>query len=281
MITSLTMELRCSFFRCTGFSAASCIYHSPPTSHALSNPSNIGHLLSDEYFAAFAAMELFNVVSADSQMILIKPCTFDAVACARGYNESMRGLSALPARTLDSYASGTCFRRVIMGHSMAFGHAFSSSFRGPTALRFRDFFLDNLGLGWMYREVLREHFILMVRKQAGSGASDVWPHLCDHAPALQSVFPGVKVACIDGMQMQSLASQVQMFAAASVVVVPHGGVLHLCNFARNGASVIALVDHGQVTLRGSSPRVYWQKHACSRACSWQRTCTCQLRASPG
>ncbi len=191
-------------------------------------------------------MELFDVVSSDSQMILVQPCTFDAAACDRGYNESMRGLSALPARALHSYASGTCFRRVIMGHSMAFGHAFSSSFRGPTARRFRDFFSGNLGLGWMYREVLREHFILMVRKQEGSGASDVWPHLCGYAPALQSVFPGVKIMCVDGMQQQSLSSQLQMFAAASVLVLPHGGVLHLCNFARNGASVVALVDHGQL-----------------------------------
>lgn len=217
---------------------------SPPCS----NPANIGHLISDEYFAAFAAMELFDVVQPDSQMILVKACTFDASACARGYNESMRGLSLLPARTLDSYASGTCFRRVIMGHSMALGHAFASSFRGPTALRFRDFFSNNLGLGWMYRQALRRHFILMIRKQGKGGASDVWPHVCSYAAVLQAVFPTVKVACVDGMKHQSLSSQVQMFASASVIVSPHGGMLHLTNFARNGASVIALVDHGEVPL---------------------------------
>jgi hypothetical protein len=211
-----------------------------------SNPANIGHLLSDEYFAAFAAMELFDVVHPDSQMILVQACTFDATACARGYDESMRGLSLRPARTLDSYASGTCFRRVIMGHSMALGHAFASSFRGPTALRFRDFFSNNLGLGWMYKEALRQHFILMVRKQSSGGASDVWPHICGYTAVLQAVFPTVKVACVDGMKLQSLSSQVQMFASASVIVSPHGGMLHLTNFARNGASVIALVDHGEV-----------------------------------
>ena len=95
--------------------------------------------------------------------------------------------------------------------------------------------------------MLRQHFILMVRKRAGSGASEVWPHLCAHTPALQAVFPTVKIACIDGIQAQSLSSQVQMFASASLVVLPHGGMLHLCNFARNGASVIALVDNDQVS----------------------------------
>ncbi len=188
-------------------------------------------------------------------MILMRACIFDPAACQRGYNESMRGLSVFPARTLKSYATGTCFRRVIMGHSMAFGHAFSSSFRGPTALRFRDFFSKNLGLGWMYNEVLQQHFILMVRKRAGSGASDVWPHLCAHTPALQAVFPTVKIACIDGIHAQSLASQVQMFASASVVVLPHGGMLHLCNFARNGASIIALVDNDQVPSSNPSNRI--------------------------
>jgi hypothetical protein len=205
-------------------------------------------LISDEYFAAFAAMELFDVVTSDSQMILMRPCTFDAAACARGYNGSMRGLSRRPARTLDSYAHGTCFRRIIMGHSMALGHAFPSVFRGPTARRFRDFFAGNLGLGWIYKETLARHFILMIRKKSQDGASEVWPHLCQYAPVFQSVFPTVKVACIDGMQQQTMSSQLQMFASASVVISPHGGMLHLSNFARDGASLIALVDHGQVCV---------------------------------
>jgi len=93
----------------------------PPPHSRCSNPKNIGHLISDEYFAAFAAMELFDVVTAAAQMMLVRPCAFDADACARGYNESMRGLSLHPARTLDSYAAATCFRRVIMGYSMALG----------------------------------------------------------------------------------------------------------------------------------------------------------------
>ena len=220
----------------------------PPPHSRCSNPKNIGHLISDEYFAAFAAMELFDAVTAAAQMMLVRPCTFDADACARGYNESMRGLSLHPARTLDSYAAGTCFRRVIMGHSMALGHAFSSTFRAPSARRFRDFFAGNLGLGWVYEETLQQHSILMVRKRAGDGASDVWPHICDYSSALQAVFPSVKVSCIDGMPLQSMSSQLQTFASASVVILPHGGMLHLTNFARNGASVIALVDRDQVHL---------------------------------
>ena len=213
-----------------------------------SNPKNIGHLISDEYFAAFAAMELFDAVTPTAQMILMQPCTFDADACARGYNESMRGLSLHPARTLASYASGTCFRRIIMGHSMALGHAFSSSFRGPTARRFRDFFAGNLGLGWIYDEKLQQHSILMVRKRAGDGSSDVWPHICDYSSTLQAVFPSVKVSCIDGIPLQSMSSQLQTFAAASVIILTLGGMLHLTNVARNGASVVALVDYDQVHL---------------------------------
>lgn len=191
-------------------------------------------------------MELFDAVTPAAQMILMKPCTFAPSACARGYNLSMRGLSLHPAKLLGSYATGTCFRRVIMGHSMAFGAAVSSTFRGPIARRFRDFFSRNLGLEWMYAQRLKQHFILIVRKKAGGKVSQVWPHVCDYATKFQAIFPSVKVACVDGVAEQSLSSQVQMFAAASVVVSPHGGMLHLTNYARNGASVIILVDHGEV-----------------------------------
>ena len=33
-------------------------------------------------------MEIFDVVTYDSQMILMQPCTLDAAACARGYAET-------------------------------------------------------------------------------------------------------------------------------------------------------------------------------------------------
>jgi hypothetical protein len=193
-------------------------------------------------------MELFDAVTPAAQMILMKPCTFAPSACARGYNASMRGLSMHPAKILDSYATGTCFRRVIMGHSMTFGAAVSSTFRGPIARRFRDFFTYNLGLKWMYEQRLRRHFILIVRKKKGSSNSEVWSHVCGYAAVFQAAFPSVKVACVDGVAEQSLSSQVQMFAAASVIVAPHGGILHLTNFARDGASVLILVDHGEVLL---------------------------------
>ena len=128
------------------------------------------------------------------------------------------------------------------------GHAFSSTFTPPSARRFRHFFAGNLGLGWVYEEALQQHSILIVRKRAGDGASDVWPHICDYSCALEAVFPSVKVSCIDGMPLQSMCSQLQTFASASVVILPHGGMLHVTNFARNGASVIALVDRDQVHL---------------------------------
>ena len=102
----------------------------------------------------------------------------------------------------------------------------------------------------MYAQRLKQHFILIVRKKAGGNVGQVWPHVCDYATMFQAIFPSVKVACVDGVSEQSLSSQVQMFAAASVVVSPHGGMLHLTNYARNGASVIILVDHGEV-LRSS------------------------------
>jgi hypothetical protein len=95
---------------------------------------------------------------------------------------------------------------------------------------------------------LRRHFILIVRKKKGSSNSEVWSHVCGYAAVFQAAFPSVKVACVDGVAEQSLSSQVQMFAAASVIVAPHGGILHLTNFARDGASVLILVDHGEVLL---------------------------------
>lgn len=159
-------QRRCIFCKCTGDDddSAWCSGACRRLTRAAATPRTWATSFLFEYFAAFAAMELFDVVTAAAQMMLVRPCTFDADACARGYNESMRGLSLHPARTLDSYAAATCFRRVIMGYSMALGPRLLLHLHTALRPQIQAFFAGNLGLGWVYEEALQQHSILIVRK---------------------------------------------------------------------------------------------------------------------
>ncbi len=106
---------------------------------------NYGHLLLDDLLAAFAGMELFSIATLNATLVLMPdcPCCFPETAhelCARFFwnNDSMsRSLFVGGAKQLTAYSDGTCFKKVLMGHSSALSCAYPNPLLSVVVRKFR------------------------------------------------------------------------------------------------------------------------------------------------
>jgi hypothetical protein len=106
---------------------------------------HFGHLLVDDLLAAFAGMQLFSLDSFDAVLVLMPscPCCFPETAhqlCSSFFwnNESMaRAIFTGGAKKLSTYAEGTCFKRVLMGHSSALSSVYPNPLISVVARKFR------------------------------------------------------------------------------------------------------------------------------------------------
>ena len=106
---------------------------------------NYGHLLLDDLLAAFAGMELFSMTALHATLVLMPecPCCFAETAhelCARFFwnNDSMSSsLFVGGSKRLSAYADGTCFKKVLMGHSSALSCAYANPLLSVVVRKFR------------------------------------------------------------------------------------------------------------------------------------------------
>jgi hypothetical protein len=121
------------------------------------------------------------------------------------------------------FPHGTCFRRVLLGHSSALSVAYFHPSRALLARQFRDSFLHNIGLSavikapaskgadqqtWRQRVmlclpqnvslfVLSSRFLQVVLYQKSRGVmGSVWPEVCSYATDIKLLLPSADVLCI-------------------------------------------------------------------------------------
>ncbi len=165
-------------------------------------------------------------------------------ACDR-YNYLMKGVLSKPYIQLGAYGlRPTCFRKLVVGHQVAWGQSFQFSRGGPTLRSFRDSFLANLNLSFGV-EPLVHRVNFYVKTTGFNGPS--WPDICDWIPKLQALW-AVDARCIHPSDM-NLEQQLEHVSGATVHITSHGAVAYSLMFARQGSSSVLLVDNNCEALR--------------------------------
>ena len=159
-------------------------------------------------------------------------------ACDR-YNYIMKGVLSKPYIQIGAYGlHPICFRKLVVGHQVAWGQAFQFSRGGPSLRSFRDSVLANLNLSFGFEPVVhRVNFY--VKTHGFNGPS--WPDICDWIPKLQALW-AVDARCVHPTDM-NLEQQLEHVQGATVHITPHGAVAYSLMFARQGSSSVLLVDN--------------------------------------
>jgi hypothetical protein len=152
----------------------------------------------------------------------------------------MKGILRKPGIHIGAYHNThpTCFRKLVVGHQVAWGQAFQFSRGGPSLRSFRDSLLANLNLSFGVAPAI--HRVNFYAKTHGLNGPS-WPDICDLIPKLQSLW-AIDARCIQPANM-NLEEQFLEVKNATVHVTPHGAVSYLLLFARAGASSVILVDN--------------------------------------
>lgn len=246
--------------------------------------SNFGHLFGDDFIPAFMAMEMFGSVTHRNRLLLMpgSSClpysTFQhsnawSYRCKLAYRIWVKALSHGEAAEQSTYSqsqSSVCFNKVIVGHSSALSFSYLNPSRGPSVRRFRDFFAANLNLSALYargpRASVHRHRINLYHKSVQLNSevfvhrqqSFTWPDVCMLLPALaRALGSEVEVQCVV-LESMDLSLQMQTVAAASIHIVPHGGLSYALIFARDGASAVVLT-HGKGKDMAFIPYLTWLK----------------------
>jgi hypothetical protein len=111
-----------------------------------------------------------------------------------------------PLADINFYPPGSCFKRVIVGHSTAFSVSYFLPLRGSILRRFRDQYAASFGLTHVYpkaasdyplnqqsqphlQQPKQSHVINLYCKTQGlTGAA--WQHLCEYAGIISRAIPG-------------------------------------------------------------------------------------------
>ena len=165
-------------------------------------------------------------------------------ACDK-YNYLMKGVLSKPSISIGAYRQRSmCFRKLVVGHQVAWGQAFQFSRGGPSLRSFRDSFLTNLNLSFGAAPVA--HRVNFYTKTNGFNGPS-WPDICDWIPRLQAQL-AVSAQCVNLADM-NFEQQFENVKAATVHVTPHGAVSYSLMFARQGSSTVVLADNNCEALQ--------------------------------
>ena len=166
-----------------------------------------------------------------------------AWACDR-YNYLVKGVVGNPSIHIGAYGiRPICFRKIVVGHQLAWGQAFEFSRGGPSLRSFRDSFLSNLNM--TFGPAPTAHRVNFYVKTHGFNGPS-WPDICDWIPKLQAVW-SVHAVCIQPADL-NFEEQFEHVKRATVHVTSHGAVSYLLLFARQGSSSVILVDNNCAAL---------------------------------
>ena len=224
-------------------------------------PSNIGHVIGDDFFPLFNLQQSFGMLSNDAQLLLSRDCERiflpgapkKAEACHRFMGMLTPGMTGRPwlAATQPDLAeklgmkAGTdllCFENVLAG-SGPWG--FQQSLGKAAAWwQYHAFYLSNLGLSPSHTP--RRHRITVSVKD---GKRSIYNN-GDMVAHLQAAFPQHQVEAVELYELGGWRQELSYLLDTTVLITPCGGVSMSAMFLPHGSALV-VVDYWHVTKNNS------------------------------
>ena len=221
---------------------------------------NIGHLLIDNIFPGFIAMDLFGFDYDDAQMLMLSsscnvfPWTISQSLkdeCVRNFHDVVPLFHNNQVLWLTKETKPICIRNAIVGHASAFSLKTLDVGRGYFLRKIRNYIQLRLKLPIGKSDGPK---ILVARKTPGiapGGESPGWPTLCEDVKKISKVW-STSVECITPYGM-TLKNQIQQSWMSSVLVAEHGTTALISLFTQDHTVMIsigkdALVKDPQILL---------------------------------
>ena len=185
---------------------------------------NFGHVVFEHLAGFYNAMEMFDEVSGDARIVLLN----DKETLGAIPRELPFPLFPRESAFVEEYPLRTCFRHMIVGAtsvSSLFGGW--SFFRSSHVVRFRNYYLQALGLKHLVAPRARSSVVVNFYPRLVMGTHETWSDVCALSSVLAKTFPDAVFRCIvlHGISVQV---QAQLISEAAVHVWPHGERIMLC-----------------------------------------------------
>jgi len=216
----------------------------------LSFAENFGHLLMDNFLAAYAAAEVLGLDPGDLQLLGQRDCAHfldkglvvggarSEDMCARNVAVWGAALFSYPYLT-PPYARDFCVRELVVGHAPGFALASSYAHRAATARAARAHAHARLGVP--PSAPLQAHTVLVMLKHAEHALVAI-PELCSLVEAwVAALQPPPQLLCVMPAGL-GLEEQLRLQANVTVYVAEAGSTAYgAALFGRPGASLVSVV----------------------------------------
>jgi hypothetical protein len=151
--------------------------------------------------SVYHAMESFDILSASGRQVHFQHVNWNDFL-PRGWRPPRSGAFYIFPHTaafMDEYPSGTCFRRMVVGHTaVASLHTLDfSRHRSAHIARFRRFYLQQLNLHeYVTSSHVRSKIVVNVYPKIVRGKEIVWSDVCKLSKLIEEMFFNVEFRCI-------------------------------------------------------------------------------------
>ena len=232
-------------------------------------PSNIGHVLGDDFFPLFNLQLSFNMLSNDNQLLMVRSCDdiflpgapLKAAACHKFMSMLTPGMSDRPylAATqpdlrerlgMAADAELVCFENVLTGNGpWGFQQSLGKS---PSWWQYHAFYLSNMGVP--YNHTPKKHRITVSIKD-GKRSIFNSQQMVDH---LKLAFPQHEVDAIELYQLGGWKQELTYLLDTTVLITPCGGVSMSSMFLPHGAALVVVDfwDVQKANTKGMEERLW-------------------------
>ena len=224
-------------------------------------PSNIGHVLGDDFFPLFNLQLSFNMLSNDNQLLMVRSCEDiflpgapkKAAACHKFMQMLTPGMSDRPflAATqsdlrerlgMKADAQLVCFENVLTGNGpWGFQQSLGKS---PAWWQYHAYYLSNMGVP--YNHTPKKHRITVSIKD---GKRSIY-NSAEMVQHLKQAFPNHEVDAIELYQLGGWKNELTYLLDTTVLITPCGGVSMSAMFLPHGSALV-VVDFWDV-LKGNT-----------------------------
>ena len=180
--------------------------------------TNFGHAVYEDLAAVYHAMESFDLLSAGGRQVHVQDMSWSDFH-QRNWKPPRSGpfyIFPHTATFMDEYPSGTCFRRMVVGHTAvaSLNSPDFSCHRAAHIARFRRFYLQQLNL---HHVVTKPHpnrkIVVNFYPKHVRGLQETWKDVCKFSKLLEDTFFNVEFRCIS---LQSMSIELQAGTQSSL-----------------------------------------------------------------
>jgi len=223
-----------------------------------------------ETFVAAANMFGVDLQSNPSPRILLLENEYEFRAFKRRNRNGFKWMWGLTGRNPDiifDAPDGTCYDSIIMGHTSAFSVSYFQATASVFVRQLKLLYASNLLMRSLYSPspsssgpsqmiphhsrsysltfpARTRHRVIIYSKGPLMADVPVWPDACAMIPDLRAMYQPEEIDffCAGALSLMAIELQMQLFASASVHVVPHGGLSYLLMFANEGSGALLLTN---------------------------------------